>query len=110
MKIGQVLRAEYSAAEAPMPERLTKLLMRLQLSERSAPRVSSAFAPTCPRCNITMVQVVHAAGLGGHPSLNGFACQQCRYIYCGRLNRESTRAVAHHSPRVSQLFFDGEIP
>jgi hypothetical protein len=35
MKIGHLLRAEYSAIETPMPERLTALLMELEPNEGS---------------------------------------------------------------------------
>jgi hypothetical protein len=91
MKIGELLRAEYSAAEAPMPEDLAKLLVRLEPSGRSTPRVSSA---ACPRCNITMLKVVHAPGLGGHPSLGGYACPKCKYIAGGRMS-EATYSGKH---------------
>lgn len=83
-KLGELLRDEYSAIEAPMPEHLAALLMQLEPSGRSTPRASSAF--TCPRCKITMMKVVHAPWFGGHPSLGGYACPECRYIAGGRMN------------------------
>jgi hypothetical protein len=74
MKIGELLRAEYSAVEAPLPERLATLLGQLK------PLASSGLRPTCPKCRSTMERTVHAPRLGGHPALGGYACPRCRYI------------------------------
>ena len=94
VKIGELLRDEYSAVEAPMPEHLTTLLVQLEPRGRSTPRASSALTPACPRCRITMMKVVHVPGFGGHPSLGGYTCPECRYIAGGRMNeaiRQSAR-------------------
>jgi transposase-like protein len=78
MKIGEALRVEYDAVEPPLPKHLATLLEQFEA-------VSSARRPTCPRCKATMVTVMHARGLGGHPGLGGYACPNCRYIAGGRV-------------------------
>lgn len=84
-KIGEQLRAEYGAVEAPMPEALTALLVRLEPTERSL---------SCPRCKFTMVKVVHAPGFGGFPSLGGYACPKCSYLAGARMS-EGVSAGKH---------------
>jgi hypothetical protein len=94
IKIGELLRDKYGAIEGPMPEHLTTLLEQLEPKGRFTLSANSAFKPTCPRCKTTMRKVVHALGLGGHPSLGGYACPECRYIAGGSMNeaiRESIR-------------------
>jgi hypothetical protein len=76
MKIGEALRLEYDAVEPPVPEHLATLLEELE---------AASAKPTCPRCKSTMLTVVHAPGLGGHPGLGGYACPKCRYIAGGRI-------------------------
>jgi hypothetical protein len=71
-KIGQQLRVEYEAVEPPMPGRLATLLEQL---EQAGPE-----APTCPRCQFTMVQVIHVQAFGGYPALGAYECPKCRYI------------------------------
>jgi hypothetical protein len=85
MKIGHLLQAEYSAMETPMPERLTALLMELEVNEGSALAPTSEFKSICPRCKFAMAKVVHAPGFGGHPGLGGYACPKCRYVAGGRI-------------------------
>jgi hypothetical protein len=98
MKIGEALRREYDAVEPPMPEHFTTLLEQLEAT-------SASMKPTCPRCKSTMLTVVHAPGLGGHPGLGGYACPNCRYIAGGRVAQRSLV----ESTRL-QLAPDGEFP
>ena len=37
-------------------------------------------APSCPRCNVTMVQVVHVDAFGEQPALDAYECPICRHI------------------------------
>jgi hypothetical protein len=85
MKIGEILRSVYSVDDAPLPESLGTLLKQIESSEISTAAVSSKFKPTCPRCQLTMVSVQLAPGLGGQPALGGYACPKCRYIDGGRM-------------------------
>jgi hypothetical protein len=81
MQIGEQLRAEYGGIESALPQRLAALLERLEpATERPISQASSQLEPNCPRCAVTMVQVVHVQAFGGHPALGGHQCPKCRYI------------------------------
>jgi hypothetical protein len=75
MKIGEVLRTEYTV-DGPLPEMLAALLGQIESTERSASRASSTY----PRCKFTMVKLAHGPGFGGHPDLGGYRCPRCKYI------------------------------
>jgi hypothetical protein len=86
MKIGEALRVEYDAVESPIPEHLAVLIEQFDAS-------SAARKVTCPRCKSTMLTVLHAPGLGGHPGLGGFARPNCRYIAGGRVAEALTAGM-----------------
>ena len=80
LKIGELLRAEYSIVDTPLPESLTGLLEQLEPTRQFTSVASSKLKSTCPRCGSTMERAVHAPRLGGHPGLGGNACPKCKYI------------------------------
>jgi hypothetical protein len=81
LTIGELLRAEYNLDDAPLPERLGTLLEQLEPTVWPTSAAESSQArPSCPRCKLELVQVVHVQAFGGHPALGAYECPRCRYI------------------------------
>jgi hypothetical protein len=58
-------------------------------------------APTCLRCKISMVQVVHIDTFGEQPGLNAYECPTCHHL-TSLVVEEPTEQVVQRSDNLTR--------